>query len=124
MRDLKLQNVAISLGEPHDPRLPADSLDVAILVHMYHEITQPYALLYNLVPALKPGARVGIVDAFAPTSEHGTPPRVLRCELAAIGYREISLDRLDGSNAYLAIFAPPYVASRVPPEAIVPCKSP
>ena len=124
VRDLGLQNVTISLGEPHDPRLPADSVDVAILVHMYHEIAQPYALLYNLVPALKPGARVGIVDAFAPTSEHGTPPSVLRCELAAVGYREISLDRLDGSNAYLAIFAPPSVASRTRPEAIVACKSP
>ncbi|MGB9393023.1 MAG: methyltransferase domain-containing protein [Xanthobacteraceae bacterium] len=52
VRDLGLQNVAIGLGEPHDPRLPADSLDIAILVHMYHEIAQPYALLYNLVPAL------------------------------------------------------------------------
>jgi predicted methyltransferase len=124
VRDLGLQNVTVRLGEPHDPRLPADSVDVAILVHMYHEITQPYALLYNLVPALKPGARVGIVDAFAPTSEHGTPPNVLRCELAAVGYREISLDRLDGSNAYLAIFAPPSVASRTRPEAIVACKSP
>jgi hypothetical protein len=87
---------------------------------MYHEIVQPYALLYNLVPALKPGARVGIVDAFAPTSEHGTPPSVLRCELAAIRYRETSLDRLDGSNAFLAIFAPPSVASRVRLEAMVP----
>ena len=67
VRDLGLQNVVISLGEPHDPRLPADSLDIAILVHMYHEIAQPYGLLYNLVPALKPGARVGIVDAYGPT---------------------------------------------------------
>jgi hypothetical protein len=119
-----LQNVAIGLGEPHDPRLPADSLDVAILVHMYHEIAQPFALLYNLVPAFKPGARLGIVDAFAPTSRHGTPPGVLRCELAAVGYPEINLDRPDGSNAYLAIFAPPSVASRTRPEAIVACESP
>jgi predicted methyltransferase len=124
MRDLRLHNVTISLGEPHDPRLPAGSVDVAILVHMYHEIAQPYAFLYNLVPALKPGARVGIVDAFGPTSEHGTPPSVLRCELAAVGYQEISLDRLDGSNTYLAIFAAPAVASRTRPEAIVACKSP
>jgi hypothetical protein len=118
---LGLQNVAISLGEPHDPKLPADTLDVAIMVH--HEIAQPYALLYNLVPAFKPGGQVGIVDAFAPTSEHGTPPSVLRCELAAVGYREISLDRLVGSNAYLAIFTPPSVASRTRPEAVVACKS-
>jgi predicted methyltransferase len=122
MRDLGLQNVIISLGEPHDPRLPADSIDVAILVHMYHEITQPYGLLYNLVPALKPGARVGIVDAYGPTAEHGTPPELLRCELAAVGYREISLDRLTGSDTYLAIFAPPSAANRTRPEAMVACR--
>src|SRR3954465_6955970 len=46
VRDLGLQNVTVTLGEPHDPRLPASSLDIAILVHMYHEIAQPYALLY------------------------------------------------------------------------------
>jgi SAM-dependent methyltransferase len=124
VRDLGLQNVVVSLGEPHDPRLPADSLDIAILVHMYHEITQPYGLLYNLVPALKPGARVAIVDAYGPTSEHGTPPGLLRCELAAVGYREISLDRLTDSDAYLAIFAPPSLASRTRPEAMVACKTP
>ena len=123
VRDLRLQNVTISLGEPHDPRLPTNSLDVAILVHMYHEIAQPYALLYNLIPALKPGARVGIVDAFRPTSEHGTPPSLLRCELSAVGYREISLDRLTGSDAYLAIFTPPSVTSRTRPEATVACKA-
>ena len=49
VRALGLRNVAISPGEPHDPRLPPDSLDIAILVQMYHEIAQPYALLYNLV---------------------------------------------------------------------------
>jgi predicted methyltransferase len=124
VRDLRLQNVVVSLGEPHDARLPANSIDIAILVHMYHEITQPYGLLYNLVPALKPGARVGIVDAYAPTSAHGTPPDLLRCELAAVGYRQISIDRLTGSNAYVAIFAPPSVASRTPPGAMVACKAP
>jgi len=124
VRDLGLQNVVDSMGEPHDPRLPADSLDIAILVHMYHEITQPYGLLYNLVPAFKTGARVGIVDAYGPTSKHGTPPSLLRCELAAVGYREISLNRLAGSDTYLAIYAPPSVASRTEPEAMVACKAP
>src|SRR3974390_2848476 len=78
---MKLTNVRFALGEPHDPRLPASSLDAAIPVHMYHEITQPYAFLYNLAPALKQGARVGIVDLERPTSEHGTPIVLLRCEL-------------------------------------------
>ena len=123
VRNLGLRNVTIISGEPHDPKLPADSADVAILVHMYHEIAQPYGLMYNLVPALKAGARVGIVDAFAPTSKHGTPPGLLRCELAALGYREISIDRLTGSDAYLAIFAPPSVTSRTRPQALVACKA-
>ena len=77
VRDLGLQNVTLVRGEPHDPRLPADSLDVAILVHMYHEITQPYGLLYNLVIALKPGARIGIVDALGPS--RSTAPRQSSC---------------------------------------------
>ena len=123
VRDLGLANVDVVRGEAHDPKLPAQSLDLAILVHMYHEIAQPYALLYNLVPALKPGARIGIVDTFAPTAEHGTPPGLLRCELQAVGYSEISLDRLTGSDAYLAIFAPPSITSRPRPENIVACKA-
>ncbi len=122
VRNLGLQNVTISLGEPHDPRLPAHSLDAAILVHMYHEIAQPYGLLYNLAPALKPGAPVGIVDATGPTSSHGTPPSLLRCELAVVGYREIALHPLAGSNAYLAIFAPPSDESRPRPDAMIACK--
>jgi predicted methyltransferase len=123
VNDLGLANVATNLGEPGDARLPTDSIDVALLIHMYHEIAQPYALLYNLVPALKPGARVGIVDAFRPTPEHGTPPGLLRCELAAVGYREVGFQRLTGSDAYLAMFAPPTVATRPRPDTIVACKA-
>src|SRR5262245_574393 len=41
----------------------------------------------------------------------------MRCELAAVGYREISFDRLTGSDAYVAIFAPPSVASRTRPDS-------
>ena len=121
VRDLGLRNVTISRGEPHDPRLPAHSLDAAILVHMYHEITQPYGLLYNLAPALKPGASVGIVDAIGPTAQHGTPPGLLRCEVAAVGYRETGFYPLTGSNAYLAVFAPPSEESRTRPDAMIAC---
>src|SRR5262249_43648589 len=120
--NLRFFHVTVIFGQPHEPKLPAGSADVAILVHMYHEIAQPYGLMYNLVPALKGGARVGIVDVFAPTFQHGTPPDLLRCELAAVGYREIRTDRLEGSDAYLAIFAPPSLTSRPRPDAIVACK--
>ena len=123
IKDQKLSNVVFALGEPHDPRLPAASLDVAILVHMYHEVAQPYAFLYNLAPALKSGARVGIVDLDRPVSQHGTPPALLRCELAAVGYRQIALHHLTGDAGYLAVFSPPTQADRKPPRDIVACKA-
>lgn len=118
---LKLTNVVFALGEPHDPRLPAASLDVAILVHMYHEIAQPYAFLYNLAPALKPGARVGIVDLERPTGQHGTPIELLRCELSAVGYRQIAIHQLADDSGYLAVFSPPTETGRKSPRDIVAC---
>jgi SAM-dependent methyltransferase len=121
VHELGLRNVTIGLGEPHDPRLAAGSLDAAILVHMYHEIAQPYGLLYDLAPALKPGAHVGIVDAIGPTAQHGTPPSLLRCELAAVGYREVAFHPPTGGSAYLAIFAPPSGESRRRPETMTAC---
>jgi SAM-dependent methyltransferase len=121
-RGMKLENVRLALGEPHDPRLPPASLDAAILVHMYHEIAQPYAFLYNLAPALKPRARVGIVDFDRPTGRHGTPPRLLRCELAAVGYREVGFHDLTGDAGYLAIFEAPPASARKRPAEILPCR--
>ncbi|KAA2235425.1 class I SAM-dependent methyltransferase [Salinarimonas soli] len=121
VRSEKLSNVTLALGEPHDPRLPPGSVDVAILVHMYHEIAQPFAFLHNLVPALKPGARVGIVDLARPTWQHGTPPDLLRCEVEAVGYRQVALGPLQGNLGYLAIFEPPAEGARVDPAAIRPC---
>ena len=117
----KLSNVTVSLGQSHDPRLPQNSLDAAILVHMYHEIGQPFAFLYNLAPALKPGARVGIVDLDRVTWEHGTPRDLLRCELAAVGYVETGFHPLAGDIGYLAVFRAPTEAERPRPEAIKPC---
>ncbi|WP_376099517.1 class I SAM-dependent methyltransferase [Roseomonas sp. CCTCC AB2023176] len=120
--EMRLPNVALTLGEPHDPRLPENSTDVAILVHMYHEIAQPYAFLHNLVPALRPGARVGIVDLDRVTWQHGTPRALLRCELEGAGYRFIGFTELRGNLGYLATFSAPSAAGRPAPDSIRPCR--
>lgn len=123
IEQLRLTNVKLALGEPHDPRLLASSLDAAILVHMYHEIAQPFAFLYNLVPALKSTARIGIVDQERPTPEHGTPIALLRCELAAVGYRAIATYQLADDGGYLAVFSPPDAATRKSPRDIIACEN-
>jgi len=116
----RVHGVRTILGRPRDPLLPVDSVDVAILSHMYHEIENPYEFLYRLQPALAPGARVGIIDTDEPTQRHGTPPTLRRCELAAVGYRELHFVFLAPADGYLAVFAPPEVLPA--PEAIKPCR--
>ncbi|WP_375461164.1 class I SAM-dependent methyltransferase [uncultured Enterovirga sp.] len=117
----RVANVTVVRGEADDPKLPPASVDVAVLVHMYHEIAQPFGLLHKLAGAMKPGGRVGIVDLDDIPSRHGTPPKLLRCELAAVGYREVGFQTLKGDVGYLAIFAPPSAAQRPEPAAIKPC---
>ncbi len=116
----QITGVQLILGLPRDPRLPAGSVDVAILSHMYHEIENPYEFLYRLQPSLAPGARVGIVDMDRPTQSHGTPPVLLRCELAAVGYRQLDFVLLNPADGYLAVFARP--TSLPPAGAIRPCR--
>jgi SAM-dependent methyltransferase len=113
--------VTVVRGDPHDPRLPPDSLDLALLVHMYHEVQQPYGLMWNLRRALRPGARVAVIDARRPTEVHGTPPDLLRCELAAVGYRQTAFYDLQ-EGTYLAVFVLPNPpAGPTSPSAIRPC---
>jgi SAM-dependent methyltransferase len=116
----QITGVQLILGLPRDPRLPADSVDVAILSHMYHEIENPYEFLYRLQPSLAPDARVGIIDMDRPTQSHGTPPALLRCELAAVGYRQLDFVLLSPADGYLAVFARP---GQLPPASgIRPCR--
>jgi SAM-dependent methyltransferase len=115
-----IAGVTLILGLPRDPRLPTNSVDVAILSHMYHEIENPYEFLYRLQPSLAPGARVGIIDMDRPTPDHGTPPGLLRCELARVGYRQLDFVWLAPADGYLAVFTPP---ETLPPAgAIRPCR--
>ncbi len=120
----RLANVSVGLGEAGDPRLPRHSVDVAVLIHMYHEIEQPFALLANLVTSLRPGARVGILDVDDVTERHGTPRALLACELQALGYKQVAFHWLleqPPRSEYLAVFEPP--TSPPSPDTIRPCPS-
>lgn len=58
----KITNLETIVGKVDDPLLPEGALDMALMVWTYHEVSQPAALLKNLVPALKPGATVALVE--------------------------------------------------------------
>ncbi len=101
----KLGNVAVKLGLPDDPKLPPNSFDRIFLVHMYHEVTSPYAFMWRLSAGLKNGGEVIVVDADRPTRRHGIPPALLKCEFAAVGLTQLRTALIPGTDAYFAAFA-------------------
>ena len=50
------------LGTATDPRLPAGTLDLALMVDVYHEFEFPYEMLAAIARALKPGGRLVFVE--------------------------------------------------------------
>lgn len=116
----RLDNVSVKLGGPADPKLPPNSFDRVLMVHMYHEIGAPYEFLWRLRPSLKAGGRVVIVDANRATANHGTPPELLACELAAVGYKLTEAKALPQQGTYLRVFE--LAGKRPVPGAIRVCK--
>jgi ubiquinone/menaquinone biosynthesis C-methylase UbiE len=100
----RLDNVSVRLGTPADPKLPANSFDRVLMIHMYHEIGQPYEFLWRMRPSLKPDGLVVVLDADRPTQHHGTPPALLKCEFAAVGYVQVERQNLPTAGGYLAMF--------------------
>lgn len=116
-----LHNVSVRLGAPADPKLPDASFDRILLVHMYHEIQQPYEFLWRMRPSLKPDGLVVVVDADRPTANHGTPPALLACEFAAVGYEQVSRQDMPSAGGYLATFR--VKGPRPAPDAIKGCRA-
>jgi ubiquinone/menaquinone biosynthesis C-methylase UbiE len=117
----ELSRVSVRLGEPANPKLPPNSFDRILLVHMYHEIAEPYEFLWHLRPSLAKGGQVIVVDADRPTQDHGTPYQLLQCEFAAVGYQMVSFQRAAFAGGYFAAFE---AKGKGPaPGSIVPCKA-
>jgi SAM-dependent methyltransferase len=100
----RLDNVSIKLGAPDDPRLPANSFDRVLMVHMYHEIEEPYAFLWRLWPALRGEGQVIVVDGNRPIAQHGTPLPLLICEFQAAGFRPLEFVEKPNAGGYFARF--------------------
>lgn len=115
----RLDNVAIRLGQANDPELPDGSFDRILMIHMYHEIEQPFEFLWHLRSDLARGGSIVVVDADRPTDRHGTPPRLLVCEFNALGFELKRFERLPDTESYFASFEP--VGPRPEPGDIPAC---
>ncbi len=57
-----LTNVTTILGGMEDPKLPPKSVDMAIMVDVYHELHQPQVFLQRLKDAFKPDGRLVLLE--------------------------------------------------------------
>ena len=116
----RLDNVSIALGAADDPHLPEESFDRIFMVHMYHEVEEPYALLWRMWPALREGGQVIVVDVDRPTDQHGIAPLLLSCEFERAGYRLVAFKDAPELAGYYAQFE--RADDRPAPDAIEPCR--
>ncbi len=115
----QLTNVSIKLGTEDDPKLPEDSFDRIFLVHMYHEVSEPYAFLWRLLPSLREGGQVIVVDTDRASDQHGIPPKLLFCEFESVGFKLAAFIRRPELAGYYARFE--VDGPRPDPADIVPC---
>lgn len=92
--------VVVIAGNEHDTGLPFNSCDAIFLREVYHHLTDPAAMDRSLYRAMRPGARLAIID-FEPSQRpgepvpagvpanrggHGAPMKIVKAELTKAGF--------------------------------------
>jgi ubiquinone/menaquinone biosynthesis C-methylase UbiE len=110
-RKAGLDNVQTVLAKPDDPMLPAGSVDLVFICDTWHHIEDRPRYLATLRPALKPGARVALVD-FQDRELPVGPPRSMKLsretvvsEFAKAGFR-LAEERSFLPYQYFLVFEP------------------
>src|SRR5262249_471269 len=80
-----LTNGKTILSKRQNPLLAAGAIDSVLLLKTYHEVADPMTLLKNLRPALKHGARLGIIDREGNGADHGIDRKVVVEEATKAG---------------------------------------
>jgi SAM-dependent methyltransferase len=104
----QLANVKTILSQPDDPMLPAHSVDAVLLLKSYHEVANPIVLMKNVRAALRPGAKIGIIDRNGNGENHGVDQAVVIREAGEAGYKLLAhYDFVKGDKVdYFLVFTP------------------
>jgi len=102
-----LENIDVLLGGEADPKFKPQSLDLAVMVYVFHDLTRPVALMRQLKEALKPGAVVAILDRdperYAYDSNHFMKRKAILGKLDEAGFDvETVWTFLRRDNIYMA----------------------
>jgi predicted methyltransferase len=99
-----LPNIRTILGKSDDPLLPPNSVDAVLLMKSYHEVAQPIVLLRHVRAAMRPGARLGIIDRNGRGDDHGVNRDVVIGEVKRAGFvlaADYDFVKPDGDDYFL-----------------------
>jgi ubiquinone/menaquinone biosynthesis C-methylase UbiE len=114
-----LANVETILGRSDDPLFPAGKLDMIFMVLTYHHLSQPVEMLKAMVPSLKPGATVVVIDP-DPVKDHDPGPEStskeeIERDAAAAGYELVRVETfLARDNIFVLRVKPPRLPTSGP----------
>ena len=110
-----LEYIAVVTGDANETKFPDACCDAIFMRNVYHHFGDPAAMNASIVRALKPGARVAIVDFTPPGKEaerpgdrgkdgmHGVSPESVARELTAAGLT--IADTVAGSDRWFMVVA-------------------
>jgi SAM-dependent methyltransferase len=99
-----LPNIHVIQGTPDNPKLMPTSIDAVLMLKVYHEVANPLELLRNLRPALRPDARIGVIDRNGTGTDHGLNASVVIHEMDEAGFRlsgRYDFTKADGQDYFL-----------------------
>jgi ubiquinone/menaquinone biosynthesis C-methylase UbiE len=121
--DSGLTNITVVAGEATRTNFPDAACDALYLHNVYHHFTDPAAINKAIFAAVKPGARVAIVDFRPPDKEaekpedrgkdgmHGVTPATVIREMKTAGFDEApgaaAADPTSKSRWFLSVFVKP-----------------
>ncbi len=110
MRKRNIRNVRSILGTAADPNLPAQSVDLALMVDVYHEFRHPEAMVARIRQSLKDDGRMVLVeyrgeDPTVPIRpEHKMTVKQVLLEILPMGFRlQSRLDFLPWQHVFVFV---------------------
>jgi ubiquinone/menaquinone biosynthesis C-methylase UbiE len=108
----KITNVSVVLGAQDDPRLPIDTLDLVLMVDVYHELSQPQLMLRHIRASLKSGGRLVLLEyrkedpSIPIRPEHKMTAAEAKLEVEAEGFK-LTRTNEDLPRQHILIFTKP-----------------
>lgn len=104
----KISNIITITGTVENPRFPVNKLDIAFMINTYHHLDKPVELMRNILPGLKPGGKLAIVEHDPSKSERvssphsSTTPREVTEQAREAGFRLVkTVSFLQEDNIYI-----------------------